>query len=206
MATAANGVSNGTVRFQTNIPERVALAFPDGRSVQSQFGGDQILYTLVDGRKLYLSPFIARKIDALNLAPGEEFEICKREVVRGNRRSVEFEVTSLRPAVATGATNAAAPSGNGTAQPVTPPAYQQPPRPQAIPPAPQPEMPTIEAHRGRLLAKCLCRAVDAAIEAQAYAREKGLGLTFAEATVQDLATTLFIELCRAAARSEGRSY
>ncbi len=78
-----------------NTPEVIALQFTQGRPVSSSFGGDQILYTLADGRQMYLSPFVAAKIDALNVGKGEPFQICKRETLQGNHRKVDFEVSRL---------------------------------------------------------------------------------------------------------------
>src|SRR5579862_6127510 len=99
MAAAAS------VKFQTNIPERVALAFAEGLPVSSQFGGDQVMFSLTDGRKMYVAPIVAQKIAGLGIGAYEEFEICKREQTVGNRRVVNYEVAVARavaPAAAPG--------------------------------------------------------------------------------------------------------
>jgi hypothetical protein len=109
--------SNGTVKFSTNIPEILSLAFSEGKPVQSQYNGDQVMFTLTDGRKMYVAPFVAEKIAAAGIRANQPFEICKREVTEGNRRKIEFQV---RPLSETGrnpqnqpATTAAEPRING---------------------------------------------------------------------------------------------
>jgi hypothetical protein len=80
------------IKFQTNVPLTVALKFAEGKPVQSQFNGeDQVLFTCTDGRRMYLSPYAAQKIEALNPRAGERITITKKEVVRGNRRGIEWE-------------------------------------------------------------------------------------------------------------------
>ena len=41
------------VQFQTNVPVDVALKYNDGKGVTGQYG-DQVLYTLTDGRVMYV--------------------------------------------------------------------------------------------------------------------------------------------------------
>jgi hypothetical protein len=80
------------IKFQTNVPLTVALRFADGKPVQSQFNGeDQVMFTCSDGRRMYLSPYAAAKIEALHAKAGERITITKKEVQRGNRRGIEWE-------------------------------------------------------------------------------------------------------------------
>jgi hypothetical protein len=85
------------LKLQTNVPERIALQFPTGRNVQSPYTGDQVMYSLTDGRRMYLPPHVADKIAGLELGPREEFTICKRETAHGNRRVVEYHVERIEP-------------------------------------------------------------------------------------------------------------
>lgn len=94
-------MSNNALRLQTNVPETIALEFTDGLAVASKFGGDQIMFSLVDGRKLFVAPFVAGKITASGVQSYEPFEICKRELVNGNRRMVEFQIQREAAPVAT---------------------------------------------------------------------------------------------------------
>lgn len=65
------------VTFTPNVPQQVALRFPDGKLVEGRFG-DQVLFTLVDGRAMYLDTAVAAKINQLGIQKGERFHICKR--------------------------------------------------------------------------------------------------------------------------------
>jgi hypothetical protein len=49
------------VVFQTNIPVEVAFE-GDGKDVNDQYG-DQVLYTLIDGRVMYVPPIVRKQID-----------------------------------------------------------------------------------------------------------------------------------------------
>jgi hypothetical protein len=80
-----------TLRPETNVPVELALQFSDGLPVEGRFG-DQVMFTLVDGRKLYVPPIVAKKIEALGVQRGEVFELCKTEVKNGNRKSIEWQV------------------------------------------------------------------------------------------------------------------
>jgi hypothetical protein len=64
------------VIFEPNKPVRLALKFADGKLVEGRFG-DQMYYTLADGRCMYVNTDIGTKINLLELRVGEPFEICK---------------------------------------------------------------------------------------------------------------------------------
>ncbi len=83
------------LRLQTNVPETIALAFVSGLPIESKFGGDQMMFSLTDERKLFVPPIVAKKIAASVLAPWEPFLLCKREIVQGNRRAVEYQVERI---------------------------------------------------------------------------------------------------------------
>jgi hypothetical protein len=65
------------VQFTPNVPVPVALKYPEGKSVEGRFG-DQMYYTLADGRCMYLDLDVAAKINLLDLRKGETFMMCKR--------------------------------------------------------------------------------------------------------------------------------
>jgi hypothetical protein len=88
------------LRFETNNPVQVALKYDGGRDVDGRYG-PQVLYTLADGRLMYLEPKAARRIDELKITAGEPFSICKREARNGQKRTVEWEVKRLEPAPTT---------------------------------------------------------------------------------------------------------
>ena len=60
-----------------NVPQQIALKFPDGKLVEGRYG-DQMMYSLTNGQVMYLDTDIAAKINFLELRKNEPFMICKR--------------------------------------------------------------------------------------------------------------------------------
>ena len=90
---------------------QVALKFDGGRDVDGRYG-PQVLYTLADGRLMYLEPKAARRIGELKIRAGEPFSICKREGKNGQKRTVEWEVKRLEPVPATARLDIVPPVGD----------------------------------------------------------------------------------------------
>src|SRR5437899_6257711 len=82
------------VRFEMNVPQELVLKFAEGVMKQGRFGY-QVMYTLADDRLMYVPRFVASRISALEIQPGEPFTICKREINNGQRRSIEWRVTRV---------------------------------------------------------------------------------------------------------------
>ena len=49
------------VVFEANVPVTATLAYADGLKVQGRFG-DQVIYSLTDGRVVYVPPLVRRKL------------------------------------------------------------------------------------------------------------------------------------------------
>jgi len=98
------------LRFEANTPVQVALKFDGGRDVNGRYG-PQVLYTLADGRLMYLEPKAARRLDELKISAGELFSICKREAKNGQKRTVEWEVNRPEPVPATARLEIVPPGG-----------------------------------------------------------------------------------------------
>src|ERR1039458_5018468 len=81
------------LQFQTNVPVDVALKYNDGKEVTGQYG-DQVLYTLTDGRVMYVPPIVKKKIEELGIGRGEPFTITKAEKKNGTRRTIEWVVAT----------------------------------------------------------------------------------------------------------------
>src|SRR6516164_4835715 len=81
------------IHFQTHVPIDVALKYNDGKEVNGQYG-DQVLYTLTDGRVMYVAPIVKKKIDELGIGRGEQFTITKAEKKNGTRRTIEWLVAT----------------------------------------------------------------------------------------------------------------
>jgi hypothetical protein len=178
-----------TIRFKTNIPETIALKYDDGLPVESPYTGDQICFTLTDGRKMYLAPFVADKIKAAGIRRHQEFEICKQEVKHGERRSIEYVI------------NAGAPVKNAPAQTTTTetkqivPAAKQAPVTNDSPAAAQPHS------AAALLAYAGRAAIDVVISTEAYAQSQGMAdFAFGPEQVEKLMACMFIEVCKRSPR------
>ena len=75
----------GCVSFQSNVPEKVALAYPDGVLKDGMYG-PRVRYTLTDGRLMWLDPEVAARINTMGISPFQEFWIVKRKPVgRGQK-------------------------------------------------------------------------------------------------------------------------
>jgi hypothetical protein len=82
--------------FHLNIPAEVILERPEGTLVQGRYG-DRVMFSLADGRVMYVPPFVASKIQAEGVAAGERLELCKTQVRKGSRRAIEWIVRCLDP-------------------------------------------------------------------------------------------------------------
>lgn len=80
-----------TVEFQPNVPVDLALKYSDGKPVNSRGPVARFLFTTTDDRALFLDESIAKRIQALNLQPGEAFRMCKAV----NGRNTEWRVERI---------------------------------------------------------------------------------------------------------------
>ena len=78
------------VHFAPNIQQQLALADVDA-ALEGHAWGDEWYYNLTDGRILSVSEEVCRKINMLDLAPGEPFVIVKR-CGANSRRPVRWDV------------------------------------------------------------------------------------------------------------------
>ena len=70
--------TSGTVKFEANVPLELALKYATGRAVTSTVtNSQQMMYTLADGRRMYLDLHVSARVDELGLKPGEIFTLCK---------------------------------------------------------------------------------------------------------------------------------
>ena len=209
------------VIFSTNVPVTVTLAFQDGLDVEGRFG-DQVMYTLEDGRVMYVAPMVRTKIEELGIGKGQPFTMCKAERRNGSRRWIEWTVNppvppttqehvqkdhpdhAPRTAGATHQTQPANPnsrsSDRSTAQSnQSEGGLKSQARTNGIPQTP------VGSSIGPLLAmpgvalaiqSALITGIDAAIAAEQYAAAKGLSLRFTSEDVRAIALTLFIQQAR----------
>lgn len=79
-----------TVKFEKNIPVRVSLKYDKPRIVNGRWG-DRAMFTLTDGRVMFVDPDVAESIRTIGIQPGQEFIVCQRSA---NGRT-EWEVSKL---------------------------------------------------------------------------------------------------------------
>ncbi len=84
------------LRFEMNVPTNVALESPEGVPVEGRYG-KRMMFTLTDGRVMYVPPIVAGKIEAAGIVPGERFDLCKSVVRTGLSRSVEWLLERAGP-------------------------------------------------------------------------------------------------------------
>jgi hypothetical protein len=94
------------VRFAVDIPVEVALRFETGKHVEGRFG-DQVMYSLIDNRVMYVPPYVEQRIRELAIGAGETLQLCKQAKTDGNRKWIEWSVRR--------APQQPRPSGNETA-------------------------------------------------------------------------------------------
>jgi hypothetical protein len=83
------------VTFTPNVPQQVALRFPDGKLTEGRFG-DQMFYTTSTGKAMYLGLDVAQKLNLLGVQKNEPFWICKRwSGTKGD--PVQWDLRRLQP-------------------------------------------------------------------------------------------------------------
>ena len=92
-----------TLRFQTNIAIPLQMRSLEGKSVESQFGGMQHMFSAEEGA-FYVSETVGGMLmdqfRKLNVKPGEPIEITKAEVNKGNgRKGIQWTVSKVGFAV-----------------------------------------------------------------------------------------------------------
>jgi len=107
------------VEFPPNVPITVALKYGHAKTVSSQYG-ERFMFSLADGRVMFLAPEVGGKIEALGINVRENFTITRKsdehqqgspvtwEVARtpGEQRDGTFVVPSVPPKPAASASSA----------------------------------------------------------------------------------------------------
>ena len=98
-AAQANRPPREVVDFPLNVPVTVALKYGQGKTISSQYG-ERFMFSLVDGRVMFLDPQVAGQIASLGINVREDFSITKQSdgrneppiawlVARGHRRVLQ---------------------------------------------------------------------------------------------------------------------
>ena len=84
MATATNNRPHrDVVGFPPNAPVTVALKYSQGRIVSSQYG-ERVMFTLTDGRVMFLEPEVAGRIETLGINVRESFSVTRSPGEKGD--------------------------------------------------------------------------------------------------------------------------
>ncbi len=182
------------VVFEANVPVTATLAYADGLKVQGRFG-DQVMYSLTDGRVMYVPPIVRDKLVELGIRQNEPFAICRAERREGNRRFVDWVVQpdgSAAPAQSAtahgdtpgsptnGDNGCARQTGNGNGNGNGKPA----------------STPTSPGTAETALRAALTASIDAALAAEQYASAHGLSIRFGSEDLRAMALSLFIQHAR----------
>ena len=180
------------VVFEANVPVEAMLAYPDGLKVQGRFG-DQVMYSLTDGRVMYVPPIVRDKLVELGIRQNEPFAICRAERREGTRRFVDWVVQpegSTQSATANGDAHGSPANGdngariksngngngNGNGNPAS--------------------APTKSGTAEAALRAALTTSIDAALAAEQYASAHGLSIRFGSEDLRAMALSLFIQHAR----------
>ena len=184
------------VVFEANEPVTATLAYADGLNVQGRFG-DQVMYSLTDGRVMYVPPLVRDKLVELGIRQNEPFAICRAERREGNRRFVDWVVqpdSSAAPAQsatahgdmpgspADGSGARVKPDGNGNTN-----GNGNGKAANALTKSVTPET---------ALRAALTASIDAALAAEQYASAHGLSIRFGSEDLRAMALSLFIQHAR----------
>lgn len=167
------------VQFQTNVPVEIALKYENGKDVTGQYG-DQVLYTLTDGRVMYVPPIVRKQIEDLSVARGDLFTITKAEKKSGTRRTIEWHVT-VNGRTATGT----ATGGTGVGRVCAGARATERPRDH------RGDRDTSLSTRSQVLKQALASAVDAAAEAERYAGTHGISLQFTSEDIREIGLRIY---------------
>jgi hypothetical protein len=180
---------SGKIQFQTNIPVEVALKYADGKEVTGDYG-DQVLYSLTDGRVMYVPPIVKKQIQDLDIARGELFTITKAEEKSGTRRTVKWLVTpsDARAPVGAPANGNALPQRHTTgvaSGPVPNNGNGHKPRSTGEPKG------FLVTGQGQFLLQAFTAAVDVVAAAERYAAVSQLELRFTSEDVRAIGLSIF---------------
>jgi hypothetical protein len=198
MATATATMSRISEDIKLDeTPQIIALRYMEGKAVPSRFPGGRAMFTTFDERKLFLNDDETSQLEhALaeqGIRPGEHIEVSRISHGRGGGFSIRVQRGSSSRAqgasVQAGPHNTPAPAYSNNQ-------HQSPQRNTPEPAAPA--SPSATAMR-----TALCDAVDAIIDAQAYATRRGLGVTFSEESVRAIGLSIYIGI-QQAQRGGGR--
>lgn len=188
-----------------NIEYTLRLASVEGTQKKSQFGKDQVLLRVdviapadkaMSDASWYSYPWIVERLQKAGVRANEPFRFCTAQ--NGNKSELRIVATSNTPPESdeieeTDLTRKMRESTE-IAKRQTP--TLAPQSHVVTMPKPPAGGPTVHTLASQALAGCLIAAIDATVTAAAYADKKGVSFAPTAETIQDLASTLFINLSK----------
>jgi hypothetical protein len=179
------------LRFDFNVPVEVALKYATGKDVEGRYG-PQVMYSLVDGRVMYVDPLVADRITDLEIGAGERFSICKRERKDGRKKGVEWAICRVDPKADFAGADAVTSAPLAVAAQVASSSQTSP--------DPSTQLAAFIDHNALILTGFLCASIDACENARRYAAERNLAVEFNEEDFRSLASTLYIQAAKGGAK------
>jgi hypothetical protein len=206
------------VQFLSNVPVEVALKWTDGKIVQGMYG-ERVMFTLTDGRKMFVDGDVAARVHMLEPVPGEPIIICKQRP-HGRGASTIWKVyregDNAQPRTAAGESALERDLRNSLNVQARPQVTSRPPAPNISDPAPRPPAPPppvtqapaangnghkpaavpVKATYGAAMTEFLLLAGRATREVEKILGAEGGSVRFDSRDVCALATTLVIQAAR----------
>jgi hypothetical protein len=186
------------IKFETNVPQLLSLAFSEGKPVVSPMTGAQLMFSTVDADRFYVPPIVGEKLKEHAVTARQQFELCKRQV----GRSIEWQVKTHNAAA--GAVSQATPTAAPvrTVNETTPKEYTgnrdrsmtaaldatYTAMSQPAQPAPREISP-----RAKQMMAAMLDAVDVVIETERYLERRGLEVQAEFESIRAIAATFFIQ-------------
>lgn len=175
-------------RLQLKIgePETIALKYRTGKTCQPFPGqASNVMFTLVNGKTMFVPISVSERIHAAEIQPGEEFTILKKTAHSYELKKKPADAASTAPAAIapkSNTTTAPKPASNGS--------HDNPPAPAQTAATPAQLPPSTRTQK---LMACFVMAIDAISAAQDYCRGKQLGVTFTSEDVRAVAISCWIQ-------------
>jgi hypothetical protein len=190
------------IKFETNVPQLLSLAFSEGKPVVSPMTGAQLMFSTVDADRFYVPPIVGDKLKEHGVTARQQFELCKRQV----GRSIEWQVKTHNAAAGdvSEATPTAAPvqSRKGT----SPQGYNSNVHDRSLTTAldatfaamSKPTSPASReiSPRAKQMMVAMLDAVDVVIETERYLERRGLEVQAEFESIRAIAATFFIQGCK----------
>jgi hypothetical protein len=191
------------IKFETNVPQLLSLAFSEGKPVVSPMTGAQLMFSTVDADRFYVPPIVGDKLKEHGVTARQQFELCKRQV----GRSIEWQVRTHNAAAGavSEATPTAAPvrSVKGTApQGYNSNVHGDRSLTDALDATytamsePTPLGSREISPRAKQMMAAMLDAVDVVIETERYLERRGLEVQAEFESIRAIAATFFIQGCK----------